>query len=79
MDDSTGELLGTMYLEEPETTYNVEGGCEQTGDEYANFWFTLVPGGLPYYGTIYMADDGNIYIEGTQDQTGTKFVLRRND
>jgi hypothetical protein len=66
-----------MYLEQPEVKYNVQGGCEQTHEDYANFWFTLVPKGNPYYGTIYEADDGDVYMEGTQDGTGAKFTLRR--
>jgi hypothetical protein len=69
--------VGTLYLEDPEAVYNIDGGCEQTDELYANFWITLVPGGTPYFGTIYEADDGNIYMEGEQDSTGIKFVLQR--
>ncbi|MGZ3731652.1 MAG: hypothetical protein ACXVCG_20685, partial [Bdellovibrionota bacterium] len=77
LDDSSGELHGRLYLESPEATYRVRGVCEQTSDLYANFEFTLVDGGEPYVGTIYEADDGQVYIEGTQDGTNAKFVLRR--
>ncbi len=77
VDDTYGDLEGQMVLEDPEVTYYVNGGCEQTSDGYANFWFRLVPGGEPYFGTIYEADDGYVYIEGRQDSTGYRFVLVR--
>jgi hypothetical protein len=77
LDDTSGGLLGSLYLDSPEAMYNVQGGCAQTDVDYADFWFTLVPGGTPYRGAIYVADDGQIYIEGEQDGTGIHFVLQR--
>ena len=78
LDDTRGYLNGRFYLSAPAATYNIEGGCEPTSDQYARFWLTLVPGGEPYYGTIYFADDGNIYMEGEQQNSGITFVLRRD-
>jgi hypothetical protein len=68
-----------MYLEQPEARYSIQGGCDQTDEGYANFWLTLVPGGQPYFGTIYVGDDGQVYIEGQQDGTNISFVLQRMD
>lgn len=76
-DDTSGSVVGRLYLQDPEATYNIEGECENTDELYANFWITLVPGGTPYYGTIYQADDGEIYMEGEQEGTGVKFTMRR--
>ena len=78
-DDTRGDssVYGTLVLEGPEARYNISGSCERTGDGYANVSIVLIPGSEPYNGEIYDADDGQVYLEATQDSTGAKFTLQR--
>lgn len=72
------EAVGDLWIEDPDSHYEVRGECRESGLGYAEFWFTLVAGGRAYEGTIYRADDGQVYIEGEQDVTGIYFVMRRD-
>ena len=68
-------VQGTLVIEDPETTFNVSGTCEQVGDA-ADVSISL-NGGQPYVGQIYRADDNQVYFEGSQFGTNIRFTMQR--
>lgn len=75
MNTENYDVDGSLTVEDPEATYEVDGTCEQVGDA-ADVSISL-DGGQPYVGQIYRADDGQVYFEGTQQGTGINFSLQR--
>jgi hypothetical protein len=75
--DTTGTMMGTLSLIEPDAEYSVSGTCTQIGD-YADVELRLNRG-QPYIARIYQGDDGRIYMEGYQPGTPVKFALERHD
>lgn len=65
---------GQMTLTYPDASYRISGTCSDDGDGSAEVTINL-NGGAPYVGQIYVADDGEVYLEGQQGSM--EFALKR--
>ncbi len=75
--DSGGfSVRGTLFLQAPDATYRVDGSCNESGDSSAEIAFAI-DGGQQYQGQIYVADDGEVYLEASQNNSPFTLSLKR--
>lgn len=65
-------LDGSLAITDPDSSYRVSGACNDDGDGTAEVTMNL-NGGAPYVGQIYVADDGEVYFEGSQGSINFAF------
>jgi hypothetical protein len=65
---------GSLAITDPDASYRLSGSCNDDGDGSAEVMMNL-NGGAPYIGQIYVADDGEVYFEGSQGSIN--FALKR--
>lgn len=74
--DSGGfSVRGTLVLQSPDATYRVDGSCQDNGDS-AEISIAL-DGGHQYVGQVFVAEDGEVYMEATQGGSNITFEMKR--